>query len=90
VEWVLAPRAKEEIFLPMRDLVREDFDPKSGKFCQLFIHLSALPKDTPAGVEGLYPDYQFVPVMVTRTSLAVDPQEALKEATKAAVAARPR
>ena len=90
VEWVLAPRAKEEIFLPIRDLIRRDFDPKSGKFCQLFIRLSAFPKDTPVGAEGFYPDYQFVPVMVTRTSLAVDPQDALKEATKTAAAAKPR
>ena len=80
-EWTLKPREKSEIFVPLRDLLPEGFDPKDGKKCTFNVHVNVVPKGTPVMFESPFPSPIFpFTILVTKIGLTMDPKAALKEA----------
>lgn len=82
-EWTLKPREKKETFMPIRDFLPKDFDPKDGVECNFNVSVNVIPKGTPLMIESPFPSPTFpFKALVTKGGLAMDPKEAMKEAEK--------
>ena len=85
-EWTLQPREKQEVFVPVREILPEGFDPKESTECLFTVEVDVYPKgetkDGRSDVESPYPHVSGFAVSLTREGLAMNPKEALEEAEK--------
>lgn len=84
-EWTLKPREKEDVFVPLRDLLPEGFDPKNSVRCYFSVEVNAVPKIPKSNfgrIESPFPHVSGMPALISKAGLAIDPKEALKEAEK--------
>lgn len=80
-EWTLKPREKKETFLPIRDFLPKDFDPKDGVECNFNVDVNVIPKGTPPMMESPFPSPTFrFKALLTKAGLAMEAKAALKEA----------
>jgi hypothetical protein len=81
-EWILPPRGRENVFVPIRDILPAGFVPVKGG--QYFVEISpnVFPKGTVRRGHSIYPRFNAIWASFTETSLSIDPNIALREATR--------